>query len=339
MSEKARVLGTAGGALGLGAFAAAIGACCGFPWAVALLGVGGAVALARLSFLPLRAARCRGTLGCCVLVGLSPGCGLRRWNVQHHRDPPPLADHGLGGDRAGCRDGDRSVDFGMRRESMRILPSAFMAGCLLVLTSGCAKESASGTAAYTVLDDHASQLRADFNRKVGSVRLLFVVDPICPGCLRGLADMNRDLLRSTADPRLQIYVVHEPVLGVARYAPWLRVAGGRDVPEAGALLEYPNVLHYWNPTGAFGRLLSKAVGLKNGEEQVYAWDVWLIYGPDAKWVGTGPPRPRLLMHQLSELRGTEFPHLDSRVFAQQVQTLLAQLPPATSTALADQAHP
>lgn len=39
------------GPLGLGAFAAAIGACCGFPWAVALLGVSGAVALARLSFL------------------------------------------------------------------------------------------------------------------------------------------------------------------------------------------------------------------------------------------------------------------------------------------------
>lgn len=51
MSEKARVFGTAGGALGLGALAAAIGACCGVPWAVALLGVSGAVALARLSFL------------------------------------------------------------------------------------------------------------------------------------------------------------------------------------------------------------------------------------------------------------------------------------------------
>lgn len=51
MSEKTRVLGITGGALGLGAFAAAIGPCCGFPWAVALLGVTGAVALARLSFL------------------------------------------------------------------------------------------------------------------------------------------------------------------------------------------------------------------------------------------------------------------------------------------------
>ena len=51
MSDKSRVIGSAGGALGLGALAAAIGACCGLPWAVALLGVSGAVALARLSFL------------------------------------------------------------------------------------------------------------------------------------------------------------------------------------------------------------------------------------------------------------------------------------------------
>ena len=51
MSEKARLIGTTGGALGLGAFAAAVGACCGLPWAVALLGVSVAVALARLSFL------------------------------------------------------------------------------------------------------------------------------------------------------------------------------------------------------------------------------------------------------------------------------------------------
>jgi hypothetical protein len=51
LSDKSRVIGSAGGALGLGVLAAAIGACCGLPWAVALLGVSGAVALARLSFL------------------------------------------------------------------------------------------------------------------------------------------------------------------------------------------------------------------------------------------------------------------------------------------------
>jgi hypothetical protein len=218
---------------------------------------------------------------------------------------------------------------------MRILHAALMAIGLLSIGVGCTKDpsSAAALAPYTVLDDEGSQLRADFNRKIGSVRLLFVVDPICPGCLRGLADMNRDLLRGTADPRLQTFVVHEPVLGVARYAPWLRVSGGKDVPKAAQLLQNPNVQNYWNASGAFGRLLSQAVGLKNGERQVYAWDVWLVYGPEANWVGAGPPRPRLLMHQLGALRGsTEFPHLNSQVFAQQVQTLLAQLPASTGAA-------
>ncbi len=51
MGEKARVVGAAGGALGLGGFAAALGLCCSVPWAVALLGVTGAVAFARLAFL------------------------------------------------------------------------------------------------------------------------------------------------------------------------------------------------------------------------------------------------------------------------------------------------
>ncbi|MEO7148741.1 MAG: mercuric transporter MerT family protein [Rhodanobacteraceae bacterium] len=49
MGEKRRVIGSAGGALGLGTVAAALGTCCGAPWAVGLLGVTGAVALARLA--------------------------------------------------------------------------------------------------------------------------------------------------------------------------------------------------------------------------------------------------------------------------------------------------
>ena len=51
MSEKRRVIGAAGGALGLGGLAAAFGLCCSVPWAVALLGVTGAIAIARLAFL------------------------------------------------------------------------------------------------------------------------------------------------------------------------------------------------------------------------------------------------------------------------------------------------
>lgn len=51
MDEKLKVASVAGSAVGLGGFAAALGLCCGVPWAVALLGVSGAVAFARLAFL------------------------------------------------------------------------------------------------------------------------------------------------------------------------------------------------------------------------------------------------------------------------------------------------
>lgn len=49
MSDKPKVLGATGGAVALSALALAFGACCVAPWAAALLGVGGAVMLARLA--------------------------------------------------------------------------------------------------------------------------------------------------------------------------------------------------------------------------------------------------------------------------------------------------
>jgi len=39
-------------------------------------------------------------------------------------------------------------------------------------------------------------LQDDFNRDNGFVRLMFLVDPRCPECLRGLADMGDDVLAS-----------------------------------------------------------------------------------------------------------------------------------------------
>jgi hypothetical protein len=214
---------------------------------------------------------------------------------------------------------------------MRILSvAAILIGTLALDAS--AQEKAPASPSYTVLDDQGTQLRTDFNRAVGSVRLLFVVDPICPTCLRGLDDLDGALLARTHDPRLRTFVVHVPVLHPSAQA--------KDIPPAAQLLHNANVRHYWNASGAFGNLLSQSVGLKSGERQVYAWDVWLIYGPEAKWEGAGPPRPRLLMQQLGALRGsTEFPHLDAEVFAQKVRGLLAQLPPAAGAApVAGQNH-
>lgn len=62
-----------GGALGLGSLAAALGLCCTVPWAVALLGVTGAVAFARLAFLLPYA-----LIGAIVLLGVGFWWAYRR---------------------------------------------------------------------------------------------------------------------------------------------------------------------------------------------------------------------------------------------------------------------
>ncbi|MGH8235890.1 MAG: mercuric transporter MerT family protein [Steroidobacteraceae bacterium] len=90
MGEKLKVAGAAGGAVGLGGFAAALGLCCGVPWAVALLGVTGAVALARLAFLlPYALA------GAAVLLGFGfwlvyrePACDGDACDIAQRRRPP-----------------------------------------------------------------------------------------------------------------------------------------------------------------------------------------------------------------------------------------------------------
>ena len=192
---------------------------------------------------------------------------------------------------------------------------------LLAGAGGAQAADGHSPSGYVLLDDASTQLREDFNRAKGSVRLLFVVDPICPGCLRGLDDINTSLLAATGNPRLQTFVVHVPVLG----------AEAKDIAPAAKLLHNAHVRHYWNPTGSFGRQLAEAANLEADGKSVYAWDVWLIYGPDASWDRASPPPPRRLMHQLRALQGsTTFHRLDSEAFAREVHQLLAELPPGTS---------
>ena len=59
-----------------------------------------------------------------------------------------------------------------------------------------------------------------------------------------------------------------------------------------------------------------------------AWDVYMIYGADARWTGVTPPAPAFWMHQLGSadhprVRG---PYLEPRVFAAQANSLLRLAP-------------
>jgi hypothetical protein len=173
---------------------------------------------------------------------------------------------------------------------------------------------------FAVLDDKAEPLRSDFNSDRGHVRLLRLMDPICPTCLKGLANIDRDLLsKLPKDTSLRTYVVHEPVIG----------GSAKNIPRAAGLV-HASVRHYWNPTGSFGRLAGAAFDLHHDGKPVYAWDLWTIYGPEAVWTASGPPLPRVLMHQLPALAAdTRFSHLDSGKFASDALAMLATGGPHT----------
>jgi hypothetical protein len=190
---------------------------------------------------------------------------------------------------------------------------------LALVASGCTKADGKPSAPYQVLDEQGTALKDDFNRAKGSIRLIFIVDPTCPGCLRGMDDMNKALLSSTPDARLQTFVVHVPVLKPPPTE--------KDIGPSAKLIKNPNVRHYWNPSGSFGKAVTEAVGLQREGKPVFAWDVWMIYGPDEVWQGKLPPKPKRLMHQLWALEGSkEFSHLDRDVFATEVRQLLSHLP-------------
>jgi hypothetical protein len=169
---------------------------------------------------------------------------------------------------------------------------------------------------YVSLDDDLTAMIDDFNSNVGRIRQVYIVGPTCGICLRGMADMDQVLVADLQnDPRLHTQVLHVPALG----------AEERHVEPTIHLIEGPRVRHFWDGSGHSGLEFQKALKLP-----VYAWDVWLIYGPEARWEhGNSPPAANFWQHQLGGL-GNEFgSKLDPEVFAAEVRSRMDQIDPAT----------
>jgi len=169
---------------------------------------------------------------------------------------------------------------------------------------------------YVVMGEDLQQLKDDFNANEGRVRLLFISGPTCGICLRGMADLNDAFIAaSQGDNRLVTFVVHVPALG----------AREEHVAATIPLLQGPRIHHYWEDSGIIGQHFSEVMGV-----EIYVWDFWMIYGPEARWDGLLPPAPDYYEHQLGVTSGGSrgFPRervLDAERFAAEAAGYIARV--------------
>lgn len=102
---------------------------------------------------------------------------------------------------------------------------------------------------------------------------------------------------------------------------WQPKRGGqeKDVAEASATFPDPRARHFWDGAGWTLEHFKSVLDI-----QVDAWDLYLIYGPEARWDGAGPPGPMFWMHQLMGVDNG--PLLDADAFAVEVAGALATAP-------------
>lgn len=94
------------------------------------------------------------------------------------------------------------------------------------------------------------------------------------------------MLDQVASPNLRAYVVWLPVLRAGNVSFAADREGGR--------IGDPRALHFLDPDARLAREYSTVLHLPG---RAPAWDVYLVFGPEARW-GSEPPPPTYWMHQL-----------------------------------------
>ena len=95
--------------------------------------------------------------------------------------------------------------------------------------------------------------------------------------------MQTQVLAKYQDPDLRVYMVWVPKLRGLE----------RDVASATVQFPEPRSRHFWDAPSVLVTGYRDTLELSED-----AWDIFLLYGPDARWEGTRPPEPAYWAHQL-----------------------------------------
>ncbi len=152
-----------------------------------------------------------------------------------------------------------------------------------------------------------AELRTRFNRDKGKVRVLMLLSPTCPMCVGGASVIQTKVLDAVKNPDVRAYAVWVPILDSD---------GESTVGKASTRLHDARVSRYWDGKGEFVKSFARVLSL--GDRP--AWDVYMLYGPEAEWTAE-PPTPRSWMHQLQGLDPAR--RLDGATFAAELTALVA----------------
>ena len=167
---------------------------------------------------------------------------------------------------------------------------------------------------YPELNQQLQPLKNQFNADAGKVRLLLILDPTCPECRHGASVIRDSVMNKFGSDKLSVYVVWVPLLNLQDSATLQRHAHG----YANLLPPGSRVTHYSDPQSSAGKAYGPIIGVPYGAP---AWDVYLAFGPDARW-GDAPPSPSYWEHQLGGVDSNRY--LDGPRFAEEVRKLLAR---------------
>lgn len=162
------------------------------------------------------------------------------------------------------------------------------------------------------LDQKLDPLRTRFNQDVAKVRLIVIVDPTCPPCRWGASEIQKQVLEKVSSDRLAAYVVWIPVLNF-QDEPTLQKNGLKESSR----VSDPRAVHYVDPHGFSGKAYSSIL---NFPYHSPAWDVYLVFGPEARW-DDRTPSPADWMYQGEGFDRARL--LDGRKLAELVQKLVA----------------
>jgi hypothetical protein len=162
---------------------------------------------------------------------------------------------------------------------------------------------------FDVVDGGLAAFRGAFDAAAGQPRIVMLVSPTCGLCLRGAEAVHRGVQERIPGATLRLLIVWVPVLAATE----------ADVPLATRFVPDARASHFWDRDRTLARAYRASLGL--GED---AWDVYLLYGPNAHWSGHQPPAPDFWMHQLGSIDAPRAaaPHLAPDAFAARVSALL-----------------